>query len=276
MSRPVADVLAEARLLVGRGAREITLLGQNVNAYHGDDGGAGGSLAVLVEKLAAIPGLARIRYTTSHPCDMGDDLIAAHRDVAALQPFLHLPVQSGSDRILRAMNRGHDRAHYLDLVARLRDARCDIALSTDIIVGFPGETEADWEATMALVRDVGFAQAYSFKYSPRPGTPASLAAGPVPEPVKDARLQALQALLREQQRAFNADTVGRTLPILFTGPGRHPGQIGGRSPYGQAVHVRGPQHLVGTIAPVKIQDAATNSITGCLTSDETEMETARA
>ena len=276
-SRPVADVMAEARLLVARGAAEITLLGQNVNAYHGE--GADGrprSLAALIETIAALPGLARIRYTTSHPRDMGPDLVAAHRDVPALMPFLHLPVQSGSDRILRAMNRGHDRAHYLALVGRLRDARPDIALSTDLIVGFPGETDADFAATMALVREVGFAQSFSFKYSPRPGTPAALAEAQVPEPVKDERLQTLQALLREQQRAFNADTVGRTLPVLFTGPGRHSGQVGGRSPYGQAVHVEASDTLVGRVVPVKILDAATNSITGHPIPTLHARETARA
>ena len=271
-SRPVAELLAEVRLLVDGGAVEVTLLGQNVNAYHG--AGADGrprSLAALVEALAAIPGLRRIRYTTSHPCDMGDDLIAAHRDVPALMPFLHLPVQSGSDRILRAMNRGHDRAHYLAVVERLRDACPGIALSTDFIVGFPGETDADFAATLALVRQVGFAQAYSFKYSPRPGTPAASNALHVPEPIKDERLAALQALLREEQRRFNADTVGRTVPVLFTAPGRHPGQVGGRSPHGQAVHVVGPADLVGRIADVRITQAATNSITGSL-----GRETARA
>ncbi len=277
MSRSVTDVVAEARLLVARGAAEITLLGQNVNAYHGEGpDGRPRSLALLIEALAAIPGLARIRYTTSHPCDMGDDLLAAHRDIPALMPFLHLPVQSGSDRILAAMNRNHDRAHYLALVARLREARPDLALSTDFIVGFPGETDADFAATMALIREVGFAQSFSFKYSARPGTPAALSGAQVPESIKDERLQALQALLREGQRAFNADTVGRTLPILFTGPGRHPGQIGGRSPYGQAVHVEGPDSLVGTIAPVRIVDAATNSISGHLVRSLHAMETARA
>ena len=264
-SRPVADVVAEARLLVDRGAVEITLLGQNVNAYHGAGADARPrSLAVLAEALAAIPGLLRIRYTTSHPCDMDDDLIAAHRDIPALMPFLHLPVQSGSDRVLRAMNRGHDRAHYLAIVDRLRSTCPGIALSTDFIVGFPGETDADFAATLSLVGEVGFAQSFSFKYSPRPGTPAAGAAAPVPEPIKDERLQALQALLREEQRRFNADAVGRTVPVLFTAPGRHPGQVGGRSPHGQPVHVVGPLSLVGRIADVAITAATTNSMTGSL------------
>ena len=264
-SRPVVDVLAEARALVEHGAVEITLLGQNVNAYHGaGSDGRPRSLAVLIEALAGIPGLRRIRYTTSHPRDMDDDLIAAHRDIPALMPFLHLPVQSGSDRVLREMNRGHDRAHYLALVERLREACPGIALSADFIVGFPGETDADFADTLHLVREVGFAQSFQFKYSPRPGTPAALSASPVPEAVKDARLQALQAALREEQGRFNADTVGRVVPVLFTGPGRHPGQIGGRSPWGQAVHVVGPEHLAGRIAEVRITRAATQSLTGSL------------
>ncbi len=264
-SRPVADVLAEARALVAGGAREITLLGQNVNAYHGV--GADGhdwSLAALVRALADVPELARIRYTTSHPRDMDDDLIAAHRDVGALMPFLHLPVQSGSDRVLKAMNRGHDRAHFLRVVERLREARPDIALSSDFIVGHPGETDADFTQTLALIEEVGFAQAYSFKFSQRPGTPAASAADQVPEAVKDERLQVLQALLRDQQARFNADAVGRTVDVLFTGTARHPGQIGGRSPYGQSVHVEGDRSQVGLILPVRVTGSATNSITGHL------------
>ena len=264
-SRPVESVLREARRLVETGAREITLLGQNVNGYHGEgpDGRVWG-LAGLAEALAAIPGLARIRYTTSHPRDMDDALIAAHRDLPALMPFLHLPVQSGSDRILAAMNRGHTAADYRDIVLRLRDARPDIALSSDFIVGHPGESDADFEATMQLIRDVGFAQAFSFKYSPRPGTPAAGAPLQVPEDVKDARLQALQALLRTQQDAFNDGTVGRMVPVLFTGHGRKPGQLSGRSPYLQAVHVDGPDALIGQIAQVEIRERYTNSLSGTL------------
>ncbi|HUZ62770.1 MAG TPA: tRNA (N6-isopentenyl adenosine(37)-C2)-methylthiotransferase MiaB [Acetobacteraceae bacterium] len=264
-SRPAASVLAEARRLVGSGAREITLLGQNVNAYHGDapDGGTWG-LGRLIRELAEIGGLARIRYTTSHPRDMDAELIEAHAKVPALMPFLHLPVQSGSDRILSAMNRRHTVADYLALIDQLRAARPDLALSSDFIVGHPGETAADFEATLDLVRRVGFAQAFSFKYSPRPGTPAAGAGGQVAEAEKDARLQALQALLRAQQAAFNESCAGRDLPVLFTGPGRHPGQIAGRSPYLQPVHLAGPATLIGRIAPVHITAAHTNSLTGTM------------
>jgi len=264
-SRPAASVLAEARLMAAQGVREITLLGQNVNAYHGEgpDGRSWG-LARLLEALAAIPGVARLRYTTSHPRDMDAALVAAHGSLPALMPFLHLPVQSGSDRMLRAMNRGHDAASYLDLVARLRAARRDIALSSDFIVGHPGETEADFDATLGLVRAVGFAQCFTFKYSPRPGTPAAVLAGQVPEPVKDERLQRLQALIREQQDSFNAGCVGLELPVLFTGRGRKPGQISGRSPYLQAVHVQGGAHLIGTERMVTIEASLTNSLNATL------------
>ncbi|WP_374762826.1 tRNA (N6-isopentenyl adenosine(37)-C2)-methylthiotransferase MiaB [Yunchengibacter salinarum] len=237
-SRPVADLVREARDLVRRGAVEITLLGQNVNAYHGDDdGGRICSLGGLIRRLADIEGLERIRYTTSHPRDMDDDLIAAHRDVPQCMPYLHLPVQSGSDRILDAMNRRHTADDYRRIIDRLRVARPDLALSGDFIVGFPGETDADFADTMALVRDVGYAQAYSFKYSPRPGTPASVNTDQVPEAVKSARLAELQALLNDQQLAFNQATVGRTLPVLLERPGREAGQLIGRSPYLQSVHV---------------------------------------
>jgi tRNA-2-methylthio-N6-dimethylallyladenosine synthase len=263
-SRPAAAVLAEARRLVALGAREITLLGQNVNAWHGAPGGLG----ELIKQLAEIPGLARIRYTTSHPRDMDEGLIAAHRDVPQLMPFLHLPVQSGSDRILAAMNRRHTAADYLRLVERLRAARPDIALSSDFIVGHPGETAADFRATLDLVRAVGFAQAFSFKYSPRPGTPAAAAPGQVPEAEKDARLRELQALLREQQGAFNADCVGRVVPVLFTGTGRHAGQIAGRSPWLQPVHANGPASLIGRIAEVKITAANPNSLSATLLQQE--------
>jgi tRNA-2-methylthio-N6-dimethylallyladenosine synthase len=260
-SRPAAAILQEARRMVALGAREIVLLGQNVNAWHGaaPDGSAW-SLARLLRALAELPGVARLRYTTSHPRDMTDDLIAAHGDIPALLPFLHLPVQSGSDRVLAAMNRRHDADTYRRLAERLRAARPDIALSTDFIVGHPGETEADFEDTMRLTRDVGFAMAYSFKYSPRPGTPAAAMAAQVPDDVKDRRLQALQALLREQQTAFNAACAGRTMDVLFIGPGRHPGQIAGRSPYLQPVHLSGPASLIGTVAPVRIAAAHTNSL----------------
>ena len=264
-SRPAGAILAEARRLLAQGAREVTLLGQNVNAWHGagPDGGTW-SLARLIRALAELPGLARLRYTTSHPRDMGADLIAAHGDVPALMPFLHLPVQSGSDRMLAAMNRKHRAGDYRDLVGRLRAARPDLALSSDFIVGHPGETEADFTATLDLIRDVGFAQAYSFKYSPRPGTPAASAPGQVEEAEKDRRLAALQALLRDQQARFNAGCVGATVPVLLTGPGRHPGQVAGRSPWLQPVHATAPARLIGTVVPMQIAAALPNSLSGTL------------
>jgi tRNA-2-methylthio-N6-dimethylallyladenosine synthase len=264
-SRPTAAILAEARRLVATGAREITLLGQNVNAWHGaGDDGAPSSLGRLVRGLADIPGLARIRYTTSHPADMDDDLIAAHGEVPALMPFLHLPVQSGSDPVLAAMNRRHTAADYLRLIDRLRAARPDIALSSDFIVGHPGETEADFRATLDLIGRVGFAQAFSFKYSQRPGTPAAAAPRQVEEAEKDFRLQELLALLRRQQTAFNTACLGLTVPVLFTGPGRRPGQIGGRSPWLQPVHVTGPADLIGAEVPVTVTAANPNSLSGTL------------
>jgi tRNA-2-methylthio-N6-dimethylallyladenosine synthase len=263
-SRPAAAVIAEARRLAAQGAREITLLGQNVNAWHGaaPAGGAAWGLGRLLRALAEISGIERLRYTTSHPRDVDAELIAAHRELPTLMPFLHLPVQSGSDRVLGAMNRGHGVAEYRRIVDLLRAARPDLALSTDFIVGHPGETEADFDATIALVRAVGFAQAFSFKYSPRPGTPASGAPGQVPEPEKDRRLATLQALLREQQDAFNRSRVGTEMPVLFTAPGRHPGQVAGRSPWQQPVHVEGPASLIGRIAPVEIRAAFPNSLAG--------------
>jgi tRNA-2-methylthio-N6-dimethylallyladenosine synthase len=267
-SRPAADVIAEARRLAVAGAREITLLGQNVNAYHGaaPDGDEWG-LAELICSLADIPGLERLRYTTSHPRDIDDGLIAAHRDVPQLMPFLHLPVQSGSDRVLAAMNRRHTADQYRRTVDRLRAARPDLALSSDFIVGYPGETEADFAATLDLVRDIGFAQAFSFKYSPRPGTPAASAADQVDEPVKAARLAALQALLQEQQRTFNRARVGQVLPVLFEKPGRHPGQLVGRSPYLQSVHVEAGAGRIGDILPVLIERAEANSLAGTIVSE---------
>jgi tRNA-2-methylthio-N6-dimethylallyladenosine synthase len=264
-SRPVAGVLAEARRLVASGAREVSLLGQNVNAYHGEgpDGRSWG-LGRLLRELAEIPGLLRLRYTTSHPRDVDDDLVAAHRDLPQLMPFLHLPVQSGSDRVLAAMNRGHTVDDFLRIVDRLREARPDLALSSDFIAGHPGETAAEFEQTMALVRRVGFGQAYSFKYSSRPGTPAAGAPHQVPEAEKDARLQALQALLRDQQDAFNRSRVGMTFPVLFTGPGRHAGQVAGRTPWLQPLHLSGPLSLVGTEASVTVLAAHPNSLSGLL------------
>jgi len=264
-SRPVAAVVAEAERLVALGAREVTLLGQNVNAWHGEGpDGRPCTLGRLVRHLARIPRLARIRYTTSHPRDMDDDLIAAHGDTPALMPFLHLPVQSGSDRILRAMNRGHTADDYRRLVERLRAARPDLALSTDIIAGHPGETEADHAATLALIRDIGFAQAFSFKYSARPGTPAATMAGQVDEAAKDARLAEIQALLRDQQAAFNRSRAGMVAEVLVTGPGRHPGQMAGRTPWLNPVHFDGPASLAGQVVPVQITGGHPNSLSGAL------------
>ena len=265
-SRPVDDVITEARRLVAAGTREITVLGQNVNAYHGK--GSDGqplSLGGLIRNLVEIDGLERLRYTTSHPTDMDDDLIAAHRDVAALMPFLHLPVQSGSDSVLTAMNRRHGVDDYRRLVDRIREARPDIAMSSDFIVGFPGECDADFESTLELVRDIGFASAYSFRYSARPGTPAAERQDQVSDDVKSDRLAELQALLDAQNRAFNAATVGHTLDVLFERPGRHEGQLVGRSPYMQAVHVESDHSRMGEIIPVHIDEARPNSLAGSLT-----------
>jgi len=265
VSRPAGAILAEARALVARGAREITLLGQNVNAYHGEGSdGADRGLGRLIRVLAEIPDLLRIRYTTSHPRDMDDDLIAAHRDVEKLMPFLHLPVQSGSDQVLARMNRRHAAADYLRLVERLRTARPDLALSSDFIVGFPGESDGDFAATLGLVAEVGYAQAFSFKYSPRPGTPAADMAEQVPEPTKADRLHELQALLRRQQDAFNASCVGRRMPVLFDRPGRRPGQSLGRSPWLQPVHVDDPGVLPGQLRDVRIAARHANSLAGAL------------
>ncbi|MDO8377496.1 tRNA (N6-isopentenyl adenosine(37)-C2)-methylthiotransferase MiaB [Phenylobacterium sp.] len=258
-SRPAAAILAEARDLAGQGVREVTLLGQNVNAY----GGKGG-LAALVRQLARIEGLDRIRYTTSHPADMDEALIEAHGEVEALMPYLHLPVQAGSDRVLKAMNRAHTAESYLRLVERIRKARPDMAMAGDFIVGFPGERESDFEATLQLVAEIGYAAAFSFKYSRRPGTPAAALPGQLAEAVKDERLARLNALLDDQQKAFNASQVGATLPVLFERAGRHPGQLSGRSPYLQAVHVTGPDHLIGQIVPVGIEGAAKMSLAGSL------------
>ena len=266
-SRSADSILREARHLVAQGAREITVLGQNVNAWHGEAPAGSSSawgLGRLLRALAEIPGLGRLRYTTSHPGDMDDELIGAHRDLPALMPYLHLPVQSGSDRVLAAMNRKHSAGDYRRLVERLRAARPDLALSSDFIVGHPGETETDFEATLALVREVRFAQAYSFKYSPRPGTPAAGAAAQVAEADKDRRLRTLQALLREQQDEFAAGCVGLDLAVLFNGVGRHPGQIVGRSPFLQPVHVSGRASLIGSESIVRIIANMPNSLSGTL------------
>jgi tRNA-2-methylthio-N6-dimethylallyladenosine synthase len=256
-------VLAEARNLVEAGVREITLLGQNVNAYHGATASGGTmGLGQLLHDLAAIDGLERLRYTTSHPRDMDDSLIEAHRDLDKLMPYLHLPVQSGSDRILKAMNRRHTAADYLKLIERIRAARPDLALSGDFIVGFPGETDEDFEATLAIIRGAGYASAFSFKYSPRPGTPGAQLGDQVSEAVKTERLARLQALVIEQQQAFNRSCVGRVLPVLLERKGRMTGQLGGRSPYLQAVHLDAPAELFGTIQPVLITGLGNNSLAG--------------
>jgi tRNA-2-methylthio-N6-dimethylallyladenosine synthase len=266
-SRPVAQIEAEARHLVSLGVREITLLGQNVNAFHGlgADGEVWG-LGKLIRTLAAIGGLERLRYTTSHPRDMDDDLISAHGQEPKLMPYLHLPVQSGSDTILEAMNRGHSADDYRKLVARIRSARFDLALSSDFIVGFPGESDQDFAATMSLVKEIEFAQSFSFKYSARPGTPAAAARKQIPEDVKAERLQQLQALLGAQEQAFLQRMVGREIDVLFEKPGRYEGQLIGRSPYLQPVHVAASGHKVGEIARVRVVQAMAHSLAGVLTS----------
>jgi tRNA-2-methylthio-N6-dimethylallyladenosine synthase len=262
-SRPVAEILSEARSLVAAGARELTLLGQNVNAFHGAaPRGHVWRLAQLIEAIAEIPGVERIRYTTSHPNDMDDALIAAHRDIPALMPFLHLPVQSGSDRILARMNRKHRVDVYRDIVGKLRAVRPDIAISSDFIVGFPGETEADFQATLAMVSDIGFSQAYSFKYSPRPGTPASASPDQVPEAVKAERLARLQAAIMDVQLSFNQQSVGAVVPVLFDRLGGKPGQLQGRSPHMQSVHVDAPSRLLGQTLRVRIEAARPLSLRG--------------
>jgi len=266
-SRPVDPVMREARLLVNKGAREISLLGQNVNAYHGVDEQADGTrtewtLGRLIRALAEIDGLERIRYTTSYPAEVDEDLILAHRDVPELMPYLHLPVQSGADKVLKAMNRRHTSGDYKDVIERLRIAQPDLALSSDFIVGFPGESDADFEETMELVREVGFVQAYSFKYSPRPGTPAADMVDQVPEHIKSTRLQELQAELSRQQIAFNQSCIGRSLPVLFDRRGSRPGQLVGRSPYMQSVHVDLPDSHLGEMMTVKIDQAKPNSLSG--------------
>jgi tRNA-2-methylthio-N6-dimethylallyladenosine synthase len=265
VSRPVAQIVAEAERLAEAGVREVTLLGQNVNAWHGKGEAKGGKTAEwglgrLLFRLAEIPGLARLRYTTSHPRDMDDELIAAHRDLPALMPYLHLPVQSGSDRILKAMNRRHTAKDYLALLERIRAARGDIALSGDFIVGFPGETEADFEATMELVRQVNYASAFSFKYSPRPGTPGADMPDHVPEAVKDERLQRLQALLLKQQQNFGLSLVGSTIDTLIEKPGRQAGQKVGRSPWLQPVIVDEKAGEIGDIIRVRITKTGYNSL----------------
>ncbi|WP_290546851.1 tRNA (N6-isopentenyl adenosine(37)-C2)-methylthiotransferase MiaB [Aestuariivirga sp.] len=262
-SRPVAQVLGEARRMAGQGVKEFTLLGQNVNAYHGmDNRGRSLGLAGLVAELSRIEGIERLRYTTSHPRDMTGELIAAHAENAKLMPYLHLPVQSGSDSILKAMNRGHTAEFYLRLIERFRAARPDLAVSGDFIVGFPGETDKDFESTLSLIREVRYASAFSFKYSPRPGTPAAESTKQISESEKSARLQELQALIHAQQTAFNAAVVGRTLSVLLEKPGRDAGQLVGRSPYLQSVHIQAEPGLIGTIVDTHIMGVGTNSLWG--------------
>jgi tRNA-2-methylthio-N6-dimethylallyladenosine synthase len=265
-SRRPAEILEEARRLVDLGVKEVTLLGQNVNSYHGlsDDGGDEWGLGRLIRATSEIAGVERIRYTTSYPADVDDALIAAHRDVEQLMPFLHLPVQSGSDPILKAMNRRHGAAEYRALVEKLRTARPDLALSSDFIVGFPGETDDDFKATMKLVEDIGFVQAYSFKYSPRPGTPAATLENQIAEDVKSQRLAILQDALNAQQLAFNKSCVGAVMPVLLDRPGRKAGQMVGRSPFMQPVHVTAPEELFGTIVDLRIEEGKANSLAGSL------------
>ena len=265
VSRPVGKIVAEVERLADAGVREVTLIGQNVNAYHGPgEDGEAATLGRLLRRLAQVPGIARLRYTTSHPNDMDDDLIAAHGDLPALMPYVHLPVQSGSDRMLAAMNRKHTRRAYLDVVARLREVRPDLAFTSDFIVGFPGETEADFRDTLALVEQVGFAGAYTFAYSPRAGTPAAELDDQVPPEVKSERLHRLQALIARQQRAFNAGFVGRKVDVLLEKPGRLPGQLVGRTPYLQTVQVMAPASLIGEVVTVAINEIGANTLFGAI------------
>jgi tRNA-2-methylthio-N6-dimethylallyladenosine synthase len=265
LSRPVADICHDVRLLAEEGVREVTLLGQNVNAYHGlSETGAVCGLAALLERVSAIPGIERIRYTTSHPRDMDEALARAHGTIPAVMPYLHLPVQSGSDRILEAMNRNHKVADFHAAIAMVRRYRPDVALSSDFIVGFPGETDADFADTMRLIEETGFAAAYSFKYSPRPGTPAAELPDQVPEAVKDRRLHALQALVTQQQRAFQESMVGKILDVLVEKPGRRPGQMAGKTPHLLAVAFEAPADCVGDVVAVEIVESVTNSLIGRL------------
>jgi tRNA-2-methylthio-N6-dimethylallyladenosine synthase len=267
VSRPVEKIVDDVKRLTDNGVREITLIGQNVNAYHGE--GADGTswpLGKLLQRLAAIPGVARLRYSTSHPRDVDDSLIAAHRDLPALMPFVHLPVQSGSDRILAAMNRKHTVRDYCEIIERFRTVSQDIAFSSDFIVGFPGETEVDFSATLALVMQIGYAAAYSFKYSPRPGTPAAELQETVSTAEMDERLARLQDLINSQQSAFNRATIGTTMDVLFEAAGRVPGQMVGRGAYLQPVHVMASSKLIGQVLPVKIEKLERFSLFGTLAS----------
>lgn len=263
VSRPMSKVVEEVEILAAAGVREVTLLGQNVNAWHGrGSDGRDDSLPALIARIAVIPGIARIRYTTSHPNDMDAALIEAHRDIPALMPFMHLPAQSGSDRILKAMNRKHSARDYLKIIERLRSARPDLAISSDFIVGFPGESEQDFTDTMDLIREVGFANSFSFKYSRRPGTPATGLSGKIEESIMSARLAELQTLLDEQRKAFNRSAMGKTIDVLFEKPGRYAGQLGGKTPYLQAIHVEGSTDLIGDVHRVEVVEALPNSLRG--------------
>nr|WP_316862250.1 tRNA (N6-isopentenyl adenosine(37)-C2)-methylthiotransferase MiaB [uncultured Cohaesibacter sp.] len=265
VSRPVAQIVSEAKGLADAGVREVTLLGQNVNAYHGEGSdGRDWGLGELLFELTKIEGLDRLRYTTSHPRDMDDTLMAAHRDLDCLMPYLHLPVQSGSDRILKAMNRQHSYEDYVRLIDRIRSARPDIALSGDFIVGFPGESDEDFEQTMQIVREVTYASAYSFKYSPRPGTPAADDENQIEDAIKSERLYRLQDLLNAQQKAFNASKLGEEMTVLLERKGREPGQLVGKSPWLQAVQVDAPDNLIGEIVTVRIDTVGSNSLFGTM------------
>ena len=265
VSRPVEKIVAEVARLTDAGVREVTLIGQNVNAYHGlGADGRPSTLGQLLRRLADVPGVLRLRYTTSHPRDMDGDLVAAHGELPELMPCVHLPVQSGSDRILAAMSRKHTRRDYLEVIARLRARRADLAFTSDFIVGFPGETDADFRQTLTLVDEVGFAGAYSFVYSARPGTPAAEMNDQVPPAEKSDRLQRLQAAITRHQRGFNAGFAGRTIDVLLEKPGKLPGQIVGRSPYLQAVHVMAPVSLIGSVKRVTVTEIGSNSLFGTL------------
>ena len=273
VSRPVEKIVTEVERLANGGVREVTLIGQNVNAYHGPGpDGVASSLGRLLRRLVEVPGILRLRYTTSHPRDMDDDLVVAHRELPELMPYVHLPVQSGSDRILAAMNRRHTRKDYLDVIARLRAGRTDLAFTSDFIVGFPGETESDFRETLALVDEVGYAGAFSFMYSPRPGTPAAEMEDQIPADVKSERLQRLQAAITRHQRRFNASFTGRTIDVLLEKPGKLPGQLVGRSPYLQAVQVMAPAECVGSVHRVTIDEVGSNSLFGRLAGESRTMK----
>src|SRR5450631_814257 len=269
VSRPVAKIVAEVERVAEAGVREVTLIGQNVNAFHGQGfDGRPWTLGALLHRIAEVPGIVRLRYMTSHPRDMDDDLIAAHGDLSALMPYVHLPVQSGSDRILAAMNRRHTRKDYLNVIAALRASRADLAFSSDFIVGFPGETEDDFRDTLTLVEEVGFATAYSFIYSPRPGTPAADMDNQVAPAEQAERLQRLQAVITRYWRAFNAQSAGTTVEVLLEKPGRLPGQLVGRTPYLQAVQVMAPRAMIGSLVPVKVTEIGTNTLFGALVTEQ--------